>query len=67
MTTASSPVARGTCSALLRREKYGVPLVASWSKRSPRFDQRESMDLSMTFSTSLEFGQMMYGAVGHFF
>jgi hypothetical protein len=29
--------------------------------------QRKSMDLSMTFSTSLEFGQMMYGAIGNFF
>jgi hypothetical protein len=51
-----------------KRSREGFAFLSNKNQQNSAYNsQRESCDLSSTFSTSLEFGQMMYGAVGHFF
>ena len=51
-----------------KRSRQGATFLANKNQQSlVDCAHRESMDLFMTFSTSLEFGQMMYGAIGNFF
>jgi len=51
-----------------KRARDGFSFAANKNQQSSAYNsQRESCDLSMTFSTSFEFGQMIYGSVGRFF
>jgi hypothetical protein len=51
-----------------KRKRDGFSFAANKNQQTTAYNtQHESCDLSMTFSSALEFGQMVYGAVGRHF